>query len=335
MKFGHIESYLLFGGGQVLFDTALSILERGRRVFLVTSRRHASSLVKHGTEEVSLADALEALEIPSTITADVGDEEELDGLVTESAMGISVNAEWVFKQDFIEKFKGRLVNLHGTRLPRFRGGGGSSWRIMMSQQLGGCTIHLIDPGIDTGRIVIQYEYLVPEECRKPIDYDEYSTKQYYSILQEFIDGVERNRDFEITKQQESMSAYWPRLNTDVHGYINWSWSLYDIEIFINAFEDPYKGASSFIGGKRVYLKDVFSTLDDGSFHPFQAGLIYRQTAECVFVAATQGSLVVQDIRDGKGVSVLERIHLGDRFYAPTHLLEAAMQYRCVYVPKKD
>ena len=66
--------------------------------------------------------------------------------------------------------------------------------------------------------------------------------------------------------------YWPRLNTDAHGYINWSNDVEDIEKFICAFDDPYKGAITYFNDNKIRVKKVFLMKTDGIFHPFQNGI---------------------------------------------------------------
>ena len=58
-------------------------------------------------------------------------------------------------------------------------------------------------------------------------------------------------------------------------------------LFINAFDDPYKGASTFINKKRVYFKKCsLEKLENTNFHSFQAGIIIRKHKDIVYVAVT-------------------------------------------------
>ena len=41
------------------------------------------------------------------------------------------------------------------------------------------------------------------------------------------------------KKQSKTPTYWPQLDTEIHGWIGWSWSGNDIVNFIKAFGDPY------------------------------------------------------------------------------------------------
>ena len=51
----------------------------------------------------------------------------------------------------------------------------------------------------------------------------------------------------------------------------------DVERFICAFDEPYVGASTNLNGDIVRIKSVCLSQQDGFFHHFQSGLIYRKT----------------------------------------------------------
>ena len=224
------------------------------------------------------------------------------------------------------------MNLHGSRLPLDRGGGGFSWRIMRGDKIGISLIHQILPGIDTGDIVDYESYVFPENCRIPIDYYQISIDKYYSFMNGFFDKVKKNEEFICTGQPEYLSMYWPRLNTDAHGYINWSNYVEDIERFICAFDDPYKGAITYINDDKVRVKIVFSTKADGIFHPFQSGIIYRIMDGLVMVAANSGTLGINEIFNEKGENIISILKVGDRLYTPREKIEKALQYRAIYTP---
>ena len=224
------------------------------------------------------------------------------------------------------------MNLHGSRLPLDRGGGGFSWRIMRGDKIGISLIHQIRPGIDTGDIVDYESYVFPENCRIPLDYYQIGIDKYYSFMNGFFDKVKKNEEFICTGQDEDLSTYWPRLNTDAHGYINWSNYVEDIERFICAFDDPYKGAITYINDDKVRVKKVFSTKADGIFHPFQCGIIYRIMDGLVMVAANSGTLGINEIFNEKGENIISILKVGDRLYTPREKIEKALQYRAIYTP---
>lgn len=142
--------------------------------------------------------------------------------------------------------------------------------------------------------------------------------------------MKKSKDFELTNLQENFSIYFPRLNTLKQGLINWSWDTEDIENFICAFDEPYAGASTFIDGTKVHLKECYSEFNDGPFHPFQAGLIYKIYSGGVFIATKSGTLIVRRVTDAKGKDIIEKLYTGQRFYTPIKYLEDSMTYSAEY-----
>ena len=68
----------------------------------------------------------------------------------------------------------------------------------------------------------------------------------------------------------------PRLNTKIHGFIDWNWKAKHIVDFVNAFDEPYQGASTFIKGKKYLLKNAKLLKHKINFHPFQSGIIFKK-----------------------------------------------------------
>lgn len=328
MNFGKINKIMLFGGGQIIARFA-SILDKYElESLIITSNRHAQEIID---ESSTFEELLTGNNRRFIITRDINESRVINEITGET-LGISSGAAWLFNVDFINLFEGRLLNAHGSRLPHDRGAGGFSWRIMRRESLGAALLHKIDPFVDTGEIVKYEEYVFPAACRKPIDYQKYNLQMYLEFLEEFIKGVLAGEDFSLIPQQESFSIYFPRLNTDAHGFIDWSWTAEEIESFICAFDSPYKGASTFIDGTRVHLRDCQLTKSDGTFHPFQFGIIYRVTEYGLFVAAKGGSLIIGSVEDEEGESILEKMRLSGRFYTPVDHIEKAKTFRAFYTP---
>ncbi len=315
----------------MLAEFALKVNKEGRAVFVVTSERHAKEDIFD--KAATLADFLKSKGIDFTISQDINTDEAVLSKITENTLGLSMGSAWIFKPGFIDLFSGKLLNLHETKLPQDRGGGGLSWVILRNERMGLSLLHMVEVGVDSGDIVAYEEYFYPPSCRLPVDHQRYSTSRYLSFLENFIKDIDEGRNFPLTAQQEYFSSYWPRLNTDKHGYIDWSWKLTDLEKFINAFDDPYKGAITFVNERKVRLKKCFSTMSDGSFHPFQKGIIYRIGKGFLFIATEDGSLVVKEIKEDDGNDIMATLKVGDRFYTSFHHLEEAKQFRAIYTPK--
>lgn len=64
----------------------------------------------------------------------------------------------IVRRDFLAIPRRGTINLHGGRLPYYRGGSPINWQIINGETVGGCAIILVDEGVDTGPILAQALY---------------------------------------------------------------------------------------------------------------------------------------------------------------------------------
>ena len=123
----------------------------------------------------------------------------------------------------------------------------------------------------------------------------------------------------------------PRLSTEINGFINWSWTGYEIRNFINSFDKPFTGASSFIEGKKYKLTDASLIKSKIEFHPFQYGIIVRTNEDYVFVAVKNKLLKV---KLQSKVLFSNKNLLGKRIFTPIKFLEKSLLSKPVHQPNK-
>jgi phosphoribosylglycinamide formyltransferase-1 len=63
----------------------------------------------------------------------------------------------VLTPTFVKKWKGRLVNIHPSLLPKYPGAHAHRDALADGAKITGCTVHLVDEGVDTGEILAQSE----------------------------------------------------------------------------------------------------------------------------------------------------------------------------------
>jgi phosphoribosylglycinamide formyltransferase-1 len=84
-------------------------------------------------------------------------EEELVRLLRGAGVDFVVLAGFmrVIKEPLLNAFPGRILNIHPSLLPAFRGL--EAWRQAVEAGVpeAGCTVHLVDAGVDTGKILGQ------------------------------------------------------------------------------------------------------------------------------------------------------------------------------------
>ncbi|MCL3859906.1 phosphoribosylglycinamide formyltransferase [Actinotalea sp. K2] len=98
--------------------------------------------------------------------------------VFEPAWVVSAGFMRILGAPFLARFEGRIVNTHPALLPSFPGAHGVRDALAYGVRVTGCTVHLVDAGVDTGPIIAQEAVAVAD------DDDE-------SSLHERIKSVER------------------------------------------------------------------------------------------------------------------------------------------------
>ena len=68
---------------------------------------------------------------------------------------------------FLERFPGQIVNVHPSLLPEFPGARAIDEALEAGVETTGVTVHLVDEGLDTGRVIVQEP--VPLEPRATLE----------------------------------------------------------------------------------------------------------------------------------------------------------------------
>lgn len=61
----------------------------------------------------------------------------------------------ILRQPFIDAFAGRVINLHPSLLPSFKGADGIAQAYEAGVKITGCTVHWVTPALDAGPIIDQ------------------------------------------------------------------------------------------------------------------------------------------------------------------------------------
>ncbi len=333
------KQILLIGGGLLLIELAkeLANYERIKKIYIITGDRHAKEIIFSGStfekeceklENNISSDKIEFYKIKNL------DEPTFGNVSKKCELVLSLSSPWIFKKKHIEVCK-NLFNIHCSDLPRWAGGGGQSWRILAGINYSAVTVHKISEGVDAGDIVCNKKYFFPSECKTPKEFDDYTRKISFDLLKDFINKF-LSEELVVTPypQQKLFSSYFPRLNSSIHGCIDWSWNYIDLVKFIDAFDDPYCGAFSRINRKseKVYLKKAVVIQGECNYHPYQAGIVFRKDENGIYICANGGAIYVSSILDFNKKNIFESISLGDRFYTSQNDLEKALSTRTIYSP---
>ncbi len=61
----------------------------------------------------------------------------------------------ILSLDFIKKFKGKILNIHPSLLPKYKGLNTYARAIKNKDKYSGCTVHLVNEKLDSGKIILQ------------------------------------------------------------------------------------------------------------------------------------------------------------------------------------
>ncbi len=136
-----------------------------------------------------------------------------------------------FTQDLIDIPKFKIINIHPSPLPKYRGATPGPWQIINGETKSALTFFQIDALPDHGPIIIQIPF--------DIDKAETSTTFYQKAFQIASDNLETviksyiNSPNNLTIQDHTQKTYFPKLNKD-NAKIDWSWDIPKIERFVRA-----------------------------------------------------------------------------------------------------
>ena len=63
----------------------------------------------------------------------------------------------ILSSDFVARYRGRVLNIHPSLLPKYRGLHPQKQALEAGEKMSGCTVHFVDEGTDTGPVVLQRE----------------------------------------------------------------------------------------------------------------------------------------------------------------------------------
>lgn len=101
----------------------------------------------------------------------------------------------ILGQEFLSRYLGRVVNTHPALLPAFAGAHAVAEALTYGVRVTGCTVHLVDAGVDTGPILAQ-------EAIPVLDADDEAT------LHERIKVVERRLLVDVLAAMATRGVTW-------------------------------------------------------------------------------------------------------------------------------
>ena len=61
----------------------------------------------------------------------------------------------ILSKNFIKKFKGKILNIHPSLLPKYKGLNTHMRALNNKEKYSGCTVHVVNSKLDSGKIILQ------------------------------------------------------------------------------------------------------------------------------------------------------------------------------------
>ena len=320
-----MKEIIFFGGGKLTFEIVSDLLKRSEFTPIIfAAHRHLNEKILNNW---TLKKCLLKKKIKFFQTEKITIRYLKKNLNRKKFFfAVSIGSPWIFKNDIINLFKKRIYNIHGSDLPKDKGGGGFSWQILQEKKRGFAKIHFLTEGIDEGNIILSSSFKIKD--LNPFLINKIYIKKASYLFKKLVEKIKSGKKIMGTPQNKKNSSYWPRLNSEVHGWINWDWKGNEIYTFIKSFSEPYIGAHTLCKGQKIYIKDS-KFLRKYNFHPFQYGLIFKIDKLGLWVCVKNGCLLIKKFLFEKK-NTKNFLKLGDRLYTPLKILEEAKKERVIY-----
>ena len=84
----------------------------------------------------------------------------------------------ILSTKFIRNFKGKILNIHPSLLPKYKGLNTHEKVIKNNEKFSGCTVHFVNSRLDSGKIILQKKIKIlkrdtPKSLQKRILKDEH------------------------------------------------------------------------------------------------------------------------------------------------------------------
>jgi methionyl-tRNA formyltransferase len=210
------------------------------------------------------------------------------------------------------------MNLHASLLPKYRGAAPIAWAIINGEKTTGLTTMRLDPGLDTGPILVQREMEIDADETAP----ELAGRMAELGAPLVAESLVRWERGEITPiAQDSLQASYAPILTKEQGRIDWEQTAGEIYNRIRGLM-PWPGAFSTFRGKLCHIwgRPSEGVSGDGAASTPEAGTLALGDAaiEVICGAGTRLRVEAVQIEGRKRVSAREfangaRIESGERF----------------------
>lgn len=221
--------------------------------------------------------------------------QELDSLIGErnprSQLGVIVDFGVIVSQATIDSFPLGILNAHFSLLPRWRGADPISFSILAGDAKTGVSLMLIEPSLDTGKVIVQKSLAIHEDDTTPS-----LTEKLIALSNELLVTyipLHLGGETHPRQQPHPDRVTFSRKLSKVDGIIDWNKPAVTIEREIRAYIEWPK-SHTMIADKEVIITKAHTDTDDIS-QPLKAGMTNVKQKQLT-VGTGDGILVIDRLK---------------------------------------
>ncbi|CAQ83969.1 MULTISPECIES: bifunctional UDP-4-amino-4-deoxy-L-arabinose formyltransferase/UDP-glucuronic acid oxidase ArnA [Photorhabdus] len=206
-------------------------------------------------------------------------------------------------------------NLHGSLLPKYRGRAPINWAILNGETETGVTLHKMVLKPDAGDIIAQHKVAITETDTSLILHGKIR-KAAEELLDQVLPQINAGT-YTSTPQDQSQATYFGR-RTAADGEIDWSKSATEINNLIRAVAEPYPGAFTFLGERKITIWRASPLHESHNKQPGTVLSIEPLVIACgkgaleIISGQSESSLYVRGTRLAAEMSIVTDIRVGPK-----------------------
>tara|TARA_Y100000741_G_scaffold360985_1_gene344199 strand:- start:5252 stop:6205 length:954 start_codon:yes stop_codon:yes gene_type:complete len=291
---------------------------------LLSKKNNINAIVAHPKEESKwfsyLAEVANSLQIP-IFSPKNPNEKSFEKKIKSFAADLFIFAGYgkILNNNIIKIPKKMCVNLHGGKLPKYRGSSPMNWALINGEKSFTLSIIELKKIIDGGPVLLEKEFIINENSTI-VDLHKIANEEFPKMLKIVVDRINDGLLTPIA-QDESKASYFPLRFPD-DGFILWDMlSAEQIHNRIRALTYPYPCAFSYYKNDKIKL--LKSELDTNNFYG-EAGRIYRIEDNRLLISAKQGSLwITEAVFESDGSSLAQNVK---RYQSLSTIKDICMNY---------
>ncbi|PHM45703.1 hypothetical protein Xmau_00088 [Xenorhabdus mauleonii] len=156
----------------------------------------------------------------------------------------------MISQEILSLAEKGAFNLHGSLLPKYRGRAPVNWAVLNGETETGVTLHKMLTKPDAGDIIAQQSVLIGE-ADTSLEVHGKIREAAAELLEGILPQI-KSGHYPSIPQDESQATYFGRRSAE-DGEIIWNKSAREINNLVRAVTEPYPGAFTFLGERKITI----------------------------------------------------------------------------------